>query len=451
MAGPGATLTALDAATGVGKQAGGQFDSGSNFSIDSETQKLMNRRTELQRQMDGYNPNDTSKTFDGSPIESIIGRSLKQPAGQPIEGAAYLPTGKSGLPHLDRNAAFGGESRNGISTHRGTLAAGHAMMDMFDGSRHHDARFSAFNDSWHVANRPNSMHTRGLALDLVLDREGASTEGLAANSPKWQEAVNRIAHFMEGNGFERGKDYRVGFERTGDGGATGNHIHFEFRNNAAAERFAAMAGGGQVLGLNTADGGPAVAAGPGSLPHPQSGAEGGYAQAIQSLMSKGEGRYHSVNLGERNGNRSSTRDLSNMSVNEVMRAQERREFNAVGRYQMIPETFKAGVKSLGLSGHERMTPELQDRFFHDFLIKKAGGGDALAYIQGKSNDINRAMTAMAKEWASFPVPHTMQGHAQQVKAGESYYKSHGGNRAHISLEESRAALMQARNLFRRKG
>ena len=432
MAGPGATLTALDAATGVGKQAGGQFDSGSNFSIDSETQKLMNRRTELQRQMDGYSPNDTSKTFDGSPIESIIGRSLKQPAGQPIEGAAYLPTGKSGLPHLDRNAAFGGESRNGISTHRGTLAAGHAMMDMFDGSRHHDARFSAFNDSWHVANRPNSMHTRGLALDLVLDREGASTEGLAANSPKWQEAVNRIAHFMEGNGFERGKDYRVGFERTGDGGATGNHIHFEFRNNAAAERFAAMAGGGQVLGLNTADGGPAVAAGPGSVLHLQSdAAQSGYAQAIQSLMSKGEGRYHSVNLGERNGNRSSTRDLSNMSVNEVMRAQERREFNAVGRYQMIPETFKAGVKSLGLSGHERMTPELQDRFFHDFLIKKAGGGDALAYIQGKSNDINRAMIAMAKEWASFPVPHTMQGHVQQVKAGESYYKSHGGNRAHI--------------------
>ncbi len=80
----------------------------------------------------------------------------------------------------------------------------------------------------------------------------------------------------------------------------------------------------------------------------------------------------------------------------LMRAQERREFNAVGRYQMIPETFKAGVKSLGLSGHERMTPELQDRFFHDFLIKKAGGGDALAYIQGKSNDINRAMTAMAR-------------------------------------------------------
>jgi hypothetical protein len=85
----------------------------------------------------------------------------------------------------------------------------------------------------------------------------------------------------------------VGFERTGDGGATGNHIHFEFRNNAAAERFAAMAGGGQVLGLNTADGGPAVAAGPGSVLHLQSDAalQGGYAQAIQSLMSKGEGDY----------------------------------------------------------------------------------------------------------------------------------------------------------------
>jgi hypothetical protein len=32
------------------------------------------------------------------------------------------------------------------------------------------------------------------------------------------------------------------------------------------------------------------------------------------------------------------------------------------------------------------------------------------------------MTAMAKEWASFPVPHAMQGHVQQVKAGDSYYK-----------------------------
>lgn len=89
-------------------------------------------------------------------------------------------------------------------------------------------------------------------------------------------------------------------------------------------------------------------------------------------MSKGEGDYNSVNLGKRFSNRSSTRDLSNMSVNELMRAQEQREFNAAGRYQMIPETFKSGVKSLGLSGNERMTPELQDRFFYDYLIKKAG-------------------------------------------------------------------------------
>lgn len=446
MAGPGATLTALDAATGVSKQPGGQLDSGTNFSIDSETQKMMNRRAELQRMLDGYNPNDTGKTFDGTPIESIIGRSLKQPAGQPIEGAAYLPTGKSGLPHLTRNEAFGGEARNGVGTHQGTLAAAHAMMDMFDGSRHHDARFSAFNDSWHVANRPNSMHTKGLALDLVLDREGASSQGLDANNPKWQEAVNRINHFMSENGFELGKDFRVGFERTGDGGATGNHIHFEFRSNAAAERFAVMSAGGQVLGLNTADGGPAVAASGSMFGSQTASAHSGF-DAIKSLMTKGEGHYNSVNLGEKHGNRSSTRDLSNMTVNDVMRAQERREFNAVGRYQMIRDTFASGVESLGLSGHEKMTPELQDRFFHDYLMKKAGGGVALAYIEGKHNDVNRAMTAMAKEWASFPVPHDMQGHKQQVNAGDSYYKNHGGNRAHISIQDARSALMQARSNF----
>ncbi|MGN6891129.1 hypothetical protein, partial [Neisseria sp. P0014.S004] len=77
--------------------------------------------------------------------------------------------------------------------------------------------------------------------------------------------------------------------------------------------------------------------------------------------------------------------------------------NAVGRYQMITSTFASWVKALVLSGNEKFKPVMHELFFSEYLIIKAGVCDALAYIQGNHNDINRALTAMAKEWASFPV------------------------------------------------
>ena len=167
--------------------------------------------------------------------------------------------------------------------------------------------------------------------------------------------------------------------------------------------------------------------------------------AIKQLMVKGEGNYNSVNLGQRHGSRAASRNLTNMTVAEIQQAQSRREFNAVGKYQIIRNTFADGVKTLGLKGHEKFTPQLQERFFHDYLMKKAGGGDALAYINGRHNNLDRAMVAMAKEWASFPVPYDMQGHVQPVKAGQSFYHGVQGNRAHLKVNEVRAAIVAARN------
>lgn len=139
-----------------------------------------------------------------------------------------------------------------------------------------------------------------------------------------------------------------------------------------------------------------------------------------------------------------------MTVNEIMAAQKRNEFNAVGKYQIVGTTFRDAVKALDLKGHEKFTPALQERIFNDYLLKKAGGGAAWDYIHGKHNDINRALVALAKEWATFPVPAAMKGHVQQVKAGQSYYQGYHGNKSNLSLNEARSALVAARMSFGRQ-
>lgn len=169
---------------------------------------------------------------------------------------------------------------------------------------------------------------------------------------------------------------------------------------------------------------------------------------LEKLLLKGEGNYNSVNLGKKHDNKSGVRDLSNMTVNEIMAAQKKREFNAVGKYQMIKGTFAEGVKKLGLKGSEKFTPELQDLFFKEFLLKKAGGRQDLhKYISGYSNDAIAAQIASSKEWASIGVPVSMQGHNRWVKKGESYYAGDRVNKAHISPDEWRKALDEARSLY----
>lgn len=426
-----------------------------------DTDALNKRYAELNKMLDNYNPNDSSKTFDGSSLENIIGRKLTAPTADQMldysdqnhapsssglhktslnaqDGGSYLPTDREGLTTLAHNKAFGGEAKNGVKTQEGVLAMAHAMEKLFDTDKQ-DVRFSAFNDSYHVEHRPNSTHVRGLALDMVLDQEGKSTQALGTGHTSWMAAEHKIRDFMQQNGFGD-KDYYVDYEKKGEGGATGDHIHFNFKNQAAAERFERLAESGQVRGLGeVTSSSPTTASAAPDNAAPMS--------ALRSLISKGEGGYNSVNLGERYGQRAATRNLTSMTVNEIMAAQRKKEFNTVGRYQMTPPTFASGVKALGLSGNEKFTPELQERFFSEYLIGKAGGGAALDFIKGKHNDINKAMIAMAQEWASFPVPHAMKGHVQQVAAGQSYYHGVGNNKAHLSLSDVRAALLHAKSTF----
>lgn len=127
------------------------------------------------------------------------------------------------------------------------MAVAHAMEKLFD-NNNQDVRFSAFNDRYHAEKRPNSLHTKGLAVDMVLDQEGKSVEALSTRHPNWEQAESRIHQFMHDNGLQK-KDYFVDYEWKGKNGATGDHIHFQFNNQAAANHFVTLAESGQIKGL----------------------------------------------------------------------------------------------------------------------------------------------------------------------------------------------------------
>lgn len=156
---------------------------------------------------------------------------------------------------------------------------------------------------------------------------------------------------------------------------------------------------------------------------------------LADLVSKGEGGYNSVNLGKAGGYKAGTRDLGSMSLFDVMLAQKNKEFNAVGRYQMIPSTLKDAVKALKLDPGAKFTPELQDRIFKDYLIsqKRPEIGD---YISGKSDNLQAAQIAAAKEWASLKDPRT----------GHGVYDQPGVNSARIGAGDVAGALMAARGI-----
>ncbi|MDH0563776.1 hypothetical protein [Acinetobacter courvalinii] len=154
-------------------------------------------------------------------------------------------------------------------------------------------------------------------------------------------------------------------------------------------------------------------------------------QEFAKAVSSGEGNYNSVNRGLVKGKNlgSFETDLSKMTINEILarnklKAGDKNRMNAVGKYQIIASTMKGLVKQLGLTGQEKLTPEMQDRLFEALIPSSAKD-----FMNGANNDKNKAMIDLAKVWASIGVPVKMKGQYQQLNIGESYYKGDGGNAA----------------------
>lgn len=156
--------------------------------------------------------------------------------------------------------------------------------------------------------------------------------------------------------------------------------------------------------------------------------------ALSNLIGQGEGDYNSVNTGKRGGYSAMVLNLQAMTIKEILRMQAQKEFGAVGKYQMIHGTLKGAVRSMGLSGNELFTDKMQDEIFRKYLIGSKRP-EISEYLSGKSNNLQAALLAMAKEWASVADPRT----------GKSFYAGIGNNKASISAAQAAKVLQSARS------
>ncbi len=132
------------------------------------------------------------------------------------------------------------------------------------------------------------------------------------------------------------------------------------------------------------------------------------------------------------------------TIQEIQEMQDRRDVFAVGRYQIIPDTLDEAVRRLGLDVSQLMNEEMQDRIFDEFLIDLKRP-PIIAFLEG-SGSVEDAMHAAAKEWASIGVEAGRSiSRGRTATGGESYYAGDGLNRAHITPDEIRQALINSKN------
>lgn len=146
---------------------------------------------------------------------------------------------------------------------------------------------------------------------------------------------------------------------------------------------------------------------------------------------KAGGGYNAVNYGERYDYKGGVEDLSNMTVDEVLRRQKNRDFNAVGKYQFIRSTLPGVVaeaqKLYGLQGSAKFDASTQDLLFKTFvqqdpILRK--------YFNGEIGYSEEVQNAISKKWASVPYSRT----------GRSYYDNTGKNQ-HLITSAQLARLL----------
>ena len=153
-------------------------------------------------------------------------------------------------------------------------------------------------------------------------------------------------------------------------------------------------------------------------------------QGLASLVSSGEGSATSMFPSE------NYPEMLDMTIGEVVGFQKEklrdgRKSAAVGSYQFLyPET---AAQRAGLSLDDKFTPENQLKMFVGTLLNKPGRENVSALLQGTGDDIETAIDELSQEFASI-----------EYRNGRSYYEKDGINKASISRDQVRAALISAR-------
>lgn len=187
---------------------------------------------------DGLNGTANPQTGVVAAVSGAMGSGARR-AGDWLQ--SQNPFSDKGLK-LKAGANAGGATENGVT------AMAHAVDDHFGGDV---LRHAALNDRYHHGNIGyHSLHTDGLGFDTTfkaandMQAKGLRNGQNTAAAQRYAE----IKQYVESMGFSvggKGSDIELIDEyNKASKKATGGHIHFAFRNKAAAKRYEDMVRGG---------------------------------------------------------------------------------------------------------------------------------------------------------------------------------------------------------------
>lgn len=163
---------------------------------------------------------------------------------------------------------------------------------------------------------------------------------------------------------------------------------------------------------------------------------------IDVVISRGEGHYNSFNRGYAGDSVGQKLNLIAMTLGEIMQRQSLFTNNpnrlfAVGKYQIVPKTMKGAVSALGLRRDQLFTPELQEKIFQQYLVGSKRPS-IKKFVQGKGS-MESALLELAQEFAS----------VADFRTGKSFYAGKGNNKASISAEKMRNALLAQKQIYQK--
>lgn len=163
---------------------------------------------------------------------------------------------------------------------------------------------------------------------------------------------------------------------------------------------------------------------------------------IDVVISRGEGHYNSFNRGYAGDSVGQKLNLTAMTLGEIMQRQSLSTSNpnrlfAVGKYQIVPNTMKGAVSALGLRRDQLFTPVLQEKIFQQYLVGSKRPS-IKKFVQGKGS-MESALLELAQEFAS----------VADFRTGKSFYAGKGNNKASISAEKMRNALLAQKQIYQK--
>lgn len=144
-----------------------------------------------------------------------------------------------------------------------------------------------------------------------------------------------------------------------------------------------------------------------------------------------------------------SKDLSQYTIGEVKAFMKKPRTSgggqlwATGKYQIIPKTLDGLTKTLGMKDNVKYDLTAQDALGFQLLLDRA---PIKKFLEGKSDDVEKAALSVAMIWSSVGVPYATKGSQKQVVKNESYY-SGGGDKASTKTEDVQKALIELRKNY----